>query len=118
MLENMIRGGGFSVFQKRYFRANNTCLDTFIPDKLQNFGVLVDGNNFQGGIMEKFSLPLNNFKLAGDLNLQDVLNNPDDSTDDYIFEVDLQYPEYLRDAQTDLPIAPIKELISKNLSDW
>ena len=64
--------------------------------------------------MEKFPLPLKNFvlKREGEVDLQEVLNTPNDSPVGYVMEVDLHYPDHLHDLHTDFPLAPTKETIN------
>ena len=48
MVENMIRGGVASVFDKKFFKANNR----YVAEHNYNtYGVLLDANNLYGGIM-------------------------------------------------------------------
>ena len=51
MVEDMIRGGVSSVFEKRFFKANNQYLDNHDYKDLVTYGVLLDANNLYGGIM-------------------------------------------------------------------
>ena len=52
--------------------------------------------------MEKFPLPLKNFvlKTEGEVDLQEILNTPNDSPVGYVLEVDLHYPDHLHDLHT------------------
>ena len=112
--ENLIRGGISSVFAKRKFEANNKYLPTYNSSQKQTFGLFIDANNLYGGIMEKFPLPLKNFvlKREGEVDLQEILNTPNDSPVGYVLEVDLHYPDHLHDLHTDFPLAPTKETIN------
>ena len=119
MVENMIRGGVSSVFEKRYLKANNPYLQSFDPNKEETYGVLVDANNLYGGIMEKFPLPLNQFQTLTEFDIRSILNTPNDADFGYILEVDLHYPDILHDDHRDFPLAPTKEEIYyKDLSEW
>ena len=82
MAENLIRGGISSVFAKRNFEANNKYLSTHDPSAKQSFGFFIDANNLYGEIVEKFPLPLKNFVLKTDseIDLHEILITPDDSS--------------------------------------
>ena len=111
MVENMIRGGVASVFDKRFFKANNRYVAQHNYNDYNTYGVLLDANNLYGGIMEKFPLPLNSFEIVPDINLNKILETPNDSEEGYILEVDLHYPDRLHDSHEDFPLAPTKEKI-------
>ena len=111
MVENMVRGGVSSVFEERFFKANNRYVPEHNYNEYDTYGVLLDANNLYGGVMEKFPLPLNSFEKLSEFDLNRVLNTPDDSEYGYILEVDLDYPDILHDAHQDFPLAPTKEKI-------
>ena len=87
-VENMIRGGVSSVYEKRHLKCNNEYLDNYDHIQAETYGLLVDANNLYGGIMEKFPLPLNSF-VTVNTDLQHILNTSNDSSTGYILEVDL-----------------------------
>jgi len=63
-------------------------------------------------------LPVGGFQWVN-AELDEVLTTPDDATEGYIVEVDLEYPEHLHDSHNDYPLAP--EMISVKeqwLSDY
>ena len=111
MVENMIRGGVSSVFDKRLFKANNRYLDDHNTGEYDTYGVLLDANNLYGGVMEKLPLPLNSFETVQNINLSKILETSNDSEEGYILEVDLHYPDKLHDGHEDFPLAPTKERI-------
>ena len=111
MVENMIRGGVSSVFDKRLFKANNRHLDDHNNGEYDTYGVLLDANNLYGGVMEKLPLPLNSFETVQNINLSKILETSNDSEEGYILEVDLHYPDKLHDGHEDFPLAPTKERI-------
>ena len=118
MVENMIRGGVSSVYEKRHLKCNNKYLDNYDPTQDETYGLLVDVNNLYGGIMEKLPLPLNSF-VTVNTDLQHILNTSNDTSIGYILEVDLEYPDNLHDSHRDFPLAPTKETISyHDLSSW
>ena len=119
MVESFIRGGVSSIYDKRLSIANNKYLLDFNPKKPSTFIVMIDANNLYGGIMEKFSLPLNNFEFMDQKwdsefepkFVQKVLETPDDSDVGYILEVDLSHPDALHDFHSDLRLAPMKQRV-------
>ena len=54
MVKNMIRGGASSVFDKRIFTANNKSVGSHDFHDFDSYGLLIDANNLDGGIVEKF----------------------------------------------------------------
>ena len=64
--------------------------------------------------MEKFPLPLKKLvlKTEGEVDLQEILNTPNDSAVGYVMEVDLHYPDHLHDIHTDFPLSPTMETIN------
>ena len=61
--------------------------------------------------MEKFPLPLKNFvlKREAEVDLQEILNTSNDSPVGYVLEVDLHCPDHLHELHNDFPLAPTKE---------
>ena len=88
IVENMIRGGLASVYDERYFKANNKYMENYNSALESTFGFMVDANNLYGGIMKTKHLPGCDFLLV-EVPLEQVLNTPTDSTLGYILEVDL-----------------------------
>ena len=79
MVQNMIRGGVSSVYEKRHVKCNNKYLDNYDPTQVETYGILIDANNLYGGIMEKFPPPLNSF-VTVNTGLWHLLNTPNDSS--------------------------------------
>ena len=50
-----------SVFETRYFKANNRYLPGFKPEEPPTFGFSVDAKNLYGGVMQAELLPIGNF---------------------------------------------------------
>ncbi|GFY53002.1 uncharacterized protein TNIN_453571 [Trichonephila inaurata madagascariensis] len=100
-VEKGIRGG-ISQCSNRYARANNKFLPNFEPSKPQNFLLYLDANNLYGWAMSQY-LPLNDFKWVDFLDVDNIDENGEKG---YILEVDLEYPEFLHDDHSDLPLAP------------
>ena len=117
--ENLIRGGVASVFSKRLSTMNNKYLSCYDEMKASTFGKMLDANNFYGGIMEKFPLPLKDFELDTETNLNAILSTANESSVEYILEVDLDYPDFLHILHKGFPLAPTKETIeSAQLSEY
>ena len=79
MVENSIRGGVSSVFNKRLFKANNKYLDNHKNGDYDTYGVLLDANNLCGGVMEKLPLPLTSFETIQNIKLNKILETSNDS---------------------------------------
>ena len=110
IVEKMIRGGLASVYDERYFKANNKYMENYNSALESTFGFMVDANNLYGGIMKTEHLPVGDFLLV-EVPLEQVLNTLTDSPIGYIFEVDLTYPHNIRDLHRDFPLAPTKEIV-------
>ena len=92
MVENMNRGGVASVFDKKFFKANNRHVAEHNYNDYDIYGVLFDANNLYGGIMEKFSLPRNSLETMQEYILERNLATANDSEFGFILEIDLHYP--------------------------
>ena len=100
LLENNIRGGISSVMGDRYIKSD------------ENGKVLYfDANNLYGDSMSQ-SLPYDEFKFDNNVNLEDILNNPDDSDIRYLIEVDLNYPDNIKEKTKNFPFAPVNKKIN------
>ena len=94
LLENNIRGGISSVMGDRYIKS----------DKNKKI-LYIDANNLYGHSMSD-SLPYDEIKFDKDVKLEDILNTPDDSDIGYFVEVDLIYPDNIKEKTTIFPFAP------------
>ena len=63
--------------------------------------------------MEKFSPPLNSFEFNDQVNIAEILNTSRKSKNGYILGVELLHLYHLNYAQSDYPLAPTKEVVSK-----
>ena len=99
LLENNIRGGISSVMGDRYIKS----------DKNKNI-LYIDANNLYGWAMSE-SLPYDEIKLDNNVNLEDILNTRDDSDIGYFIEVDLTYPNNIKQKTKNFPFAPEKKKI-------
>ena len=107
--EKLMRGGMSSVYSARLFTANNRYLKTFDEFLPSSFGLMVDANNLYGGVMQQNPLPQNSFELDEDIILDSILSTSEDSIVRYIVELDLDYPEELRNSHSDFWLAPTRE---------
>ena len=64
MIVPSVRGGMTSVFETRYFKANNWYLPGFKPEEPSTFVFSVDANILYGGVIQEKSLPIGNFRFA------------------------------------------------------
>ena len=94
LLENNIRGGISSVMGDRYIKS----------DKNKKI-LYIDANNLYGWAMSE-SLPYDEIKLDNNVNLEDILNTRDDSDIGYFVEVDLKYPDNIKQKTKIFPFAP------------
>ena len=97
LLENNIRGGISSVMGDRYVKS------------IDNKKILyIDANNCYGHSMSE-PLPYEEIKLENIVKLEDILNTPDDSDNGYFIEVDLKYPDNIRQKTKYFPYSPEKK---------
>ena len=107
LLENNIRGGISSVMGDRYIKSD------------ENGKVLYfDANNLYGHSMSE-SLPYDEIKFDNDVKLDDILSTPDDSDIGYLIEVDLKYPNNIKEKTKNFPFCPEDKKISPDkFSDY
>ena len=64
-------------------------------------------------------LPYDEIKFDRDVRLEDILNNPDDSDIGYFIEVDLNYPNNIKEKTKHFPFALVnKKMNPENFSDY
>ena len=85
LLENNIRGGISSVMGNSYIKSDDN-------KKVLYF----DANNLYGHSMSQ-PLPYDEIKFDNDVKLEDILNTPDDSDIGYFIEVNLKYPDNIKE---------------------
>ena len=85
LLEKNIRGGVSSVVGNRYVKSSDT-------KKI----LYVDANNLYGHSMSQ-RLPFDKFKFDQKIKLEDILNTTDASDIGYFIEVDLKYPDDIKE---------------------
>ena len=106
LLENNIRGGISSVMGDRYVRSDGN-------KKL----FYIDANNLYGHSMSQ-PLPYDEIEMSyGHPNLymnkiEEFLSTPDDSDNAYFLEVDLRYPDNIRQKTKFFPFAPVNKKIN------
>ena len=107
LLENNKRGAISSVMGDRYVRSD------------ENKKILyVDANNLYGHSMSE-PLPYDEIKFDKNVELEDVLNTPDDSDIGYFVEADLIYPDNIKEKTEKLPFAPVNKKINlDNFNDY
>lgn len=112
-IERGIRGG-LSQSTKRHSVANNKYLPNYQSNKPSKFLIYNDINNQYGWAMSQ-ALPYGGFEWVEGSSI-DLNNIAADSSEGYILEVDLEYPQNLHDMHKDLPFCP-EHRITKNLKE-
>ena len=111
---------GVSYINKRYSKASNKyCLD-YDKTKPEKHIVYLDKNNLYGCTTSQY-LPYANFKWVKNRDeiKQKLMNIKSNSSNGYIQEGDLEYPQELHDIHNDYSLAPGKISIPKKwLSDY
>ena len=100
LLENNIRGGISSVMGDRYMKSDEN-------GKVMYF----DANNLYGHSMSE-PLPYDEINFDNDVKLEDILNTPDDSDIGYLIEVDLKYPDNIKEKTKNFPFCPENKKIN------
>ncbi|RZF45535.1 hypothetical protein LSTR_LSTR005737 [Laodelphax striatellus] len=111
--------GGITTSVHRHSIANNQYIpETFDPEKERTFLNLIDANNLYGWALSK-PLPLSDFVWMSqeDIASLDIMKIPNESSEGYIFEVDIDYPKKLHDKHSDLPFFPEKKCPPNNKNE-
>ena len=107
LLENNIRGGISSVMDDRYIKS----------DKNKKI-LYIDANNLYGHSMSQF-LPHDEIKFDNTVKLEDIINTPDDNDIGYFVEVDLKYPDNIKQKTKNFPFASVNKKINPdNYNDY
>ena len=102
LIESNIRGGISSIMGDRYVKSN------------ENKKILyADANKLYGHSMIQF-LPYDEIKIEKDICLEEILNTPDDSEIGYFLEVDLKYPDDIKEKTKYFPFCPENKKINPN----
>ncbi|GFU97766.1 uncharacterized protein TNCV_2532391 [Trichonephila clavipes] len=83
----------------RHGKANNKYMNNYDKNKESNYLMYLDANNLYGWAISQY-LPYGGFKWGS----KDVTKISHDSDKGYIIECDLQYPEYLHNLHSNLPL--------------
>ena len=94
LLENNIRGGISSVMGDRYVKSDD-------HKKI----LYIDANNLYGYAISQ-SLPYQDLKFDPSTDIETILSTPDDSEIGYFVEVDLKYPDEIKDKTKNFPFCP------------
>ena len=99
----------------RYARAINIYMKNYSKDIASSYLECLDANNLHGlGMSQKLSV--NGFKWIKNVykfDLDFIKNYDVDSDKGYILEVDVEYPKYLHDLHSDLPLLAERMKINK-----
>ena len=95
LLENIIRGGISSVMGDRYVKSNEIKKILYI-----------DAINLYGHSMSQ-PIPYDETKFEKNVKLKDIINTPDDSDFGYFIEVDLKYPDNIKENTKIFHFAPV-----------
>ena len=107
LFENNIRGGISSIMGAGYV----------ISDDNKKI-LYIDANNLYGHSMSQ-PLPYDEIKFDNTVKLEDILNTPDDSDIGYFIEVDLKYPDNIKQKTMNFPFCPENKKINPdNFSDY
>ena len=107
LLENNIRGGISSVMGDRYIKSDDNKKILYI-----------DANNLYGHSMSQY-LPYDEIKFDNNVTLEDIINTPDDNDIGYFVEVDLKYPDNIKEKTKKFPFAPVNKKINPdNYNDY
>ena len=107
LLENNIRGGISSVMGDRYIKSDDNKKILYI-----------DANNLYGHSMSQY-LPFDEIIFDNNVTLEDIINTPDDNDIGYFVEVDLKYPDNIKEKTKKFPFAPVNKKINPdNYKDY
>ena len=97
LLENNMRGGVSSVM-------GNRCVKSDDNKKILN----IDANNLYGPSMSQ-PIPYDEIKFDNNVEVEDILNTPDDSDIEYFTEVDLTYADKIKEKTRHFPFALVNK---------
>ena len=86
--------GGINYISKRYSKASNEYWSDYDSEKLKTYVTYPDMNSLYGHAMSQY-LPYANFKWVNNINEieQKLMKIKNNSSTEYILEVDLEYPQ-------------------------
>ena len=92
--------------------------DRYIKSDENKKILYIDANNLYGHSMSE-PLPYDEIKFDNNVNLEDILNTPDDSGVGYFVEIDLKYPDSIKYKTRNFPFAPMNKKINPdNFNDY
>ena len=94
LIGSNIRGGISSVMGDRYVKSDEN-----------NKIIYADATNLYGHSMSQF-LPYDEIKFEKDICLEEILNTSDDNEIGYFLEVDLKYPDDIKQKTKYFPFCP------------
>ena len=100
LIENNIRGGISSVKGDRYIKSDGNKKILYI-----------DANSLYGHSMSQ-PLPYDEIKFDVNVELEEILNTPDDSAIGYFVEVDLKWPDNIKEKTKNFPFAAVNKKIN------
>ena len=107
--------GGISYTAKKYSKGNNKYIQSYDDKKPSKNIMHLDKNKLYGWAMRQY-LPYGRFKWLNKKRNKFYLNSiEENSSDGYILEVDLEYPDELHELNNDYTVAPEKLKISQNM---
>ena len=108
--------GGVSYITNRYGNTNNKYMKEYDQKAPSKYIMYLNANNLYGWAMSQY-LPTGNFKWMTDkeINKIDLGKHKADGKKGLILDVDLEYPQELRDIHNDYPVAPEKVKVSNNM---
>ena len=122
LIEKGMRGG-ISYIAKRYNKANNKYVKDYDSSEKSIYIIYLDTNNSYGWGMSQYLL-YGGFKWLNQKEIDkfDVNSISENSSNGYILEVDLEYPNELHQLHNDYPLTPEKleisnDMLSKYCSD-
>ena len=95
-------------------KANNKYMKNYSENKDSPYIQYLDANHFYGWVMSQ-ELPVNGFEWVKDISninkkldkfIKLIKDYGDDRDEEYILEVDIEYPKNLHDLHSDLPFLP------------
>ena len=107
LLENNISGGISSVMGDRYIKSDDNKKILYI-----------EANNLYGHSMSQY-LPYDEIKFDNTVKLEDILNTLDEGDIGYFIELDLTYPNKIKQKTKNFPFAPENKKINPdNFNDY
>ena len=110
LFERGIRGG-LTFVNKHHIQYSETEFDKTFP-------IYIDQNNLYGSALSK-PLPHSNFKWVDEAgiqhfsNPQNILNIEDEGETGYLFCFDFVYPDAIKEATQDFPLAPMSDKVTE-----